>query len=303
MTLKQLEAFFWAAKLSSFAVAARRLHVTQSTLSKRIAELEGDLGKPLFDRTGQRAVLTDAGEQLVAHATQMLDIESRIRADLDVAASLRGTTRFGISELVASTWFPRFVARVRHLHPNLVLEPQVDLTRNLERRLERGELDFAIVPGPVPSTALSSDLLGELEYRWMAAPQRLAPGTRLTPAHFADNPVIMLSAEAGLSRALENWADSQQIVISRAVVCNSLSAVIALVIAGVGISLFPRAYVAPLIRAGKLAELSTTPAPHNLRYCFHWRSGDARSLVSTLRAIAGEEADFTASSALWPLTA
>ncbi|MGO4328540.1 LysR family transcriptional regulator [Cupriavidus sp. 2TAF22] len=302
MTLKQLEAFFWAARLSSFSVAAKRLHVTQSTLSKRIAELESDLGKALFDRTGQRAVLTDAGAQLVEHAMRMLDIESRIRADLDVAASLRGSTRFGISELVASTWFPRFVARVRDLHPNLVLEPQVDLTRNLEKRLERGELDFAIVPGPIASMALSFDVLGELEYRWMAAPQRLAPGTVLTPAHFEDNPVIMLSAEAGLSRALENWADSQQIVISRAVVCNSLAALIALVIAGVGISLFPRAYVAPLVRAGKLAELASTPAPQNLKYCFHWRGGDARSLVSNLRAIAGEEADFSATSALWPGT-
>ncbi|WP_420997677.1 LysR family transcriptional regulator [Cupriavidus sp. 30B13] len=302
MTLKQLEAFFWAAKLGSFSVAATRLNVTQSTLSKRIAELEADLEKPLFDRTGQRAVLTDAGEQLLGHATQMLEIESRIRADLDVVASLRGTTRFGISELVASTWFPRFVARVRDLHPHLVLEPQVELTKNLERRLERGELDFAIVPGPIASTALSHEVLGELEYRWMAAPQRLAPGTRLTPRHFEENPVIMLSAEAGLSRALESWADNQQIVISRAVVCNSLSALIALVIAGVGISLFPRTYVTPFIQAGKLGELASTPTPQNLRYCFHSRSGDARSLVSNLRAIAREEADFSVGSALWPVT-
>ncbi|SDD83038.1 DNA-binding transcriptional regulator, LysR family [Cupriavidus sp. YR651] len=299
MTLKQLEAFLWAARAGSFSVAATRLNVTQSTLSKRIAELEADLGRALFDRSGQRAALTDSGMQLLDHAAQMIELENRIRANLDAEASLRGTMRFGISELVASTWFPNFVARVRQRHPNLVLEPQVDLTRRLERSLERGELDFAIIPGPSPSTALSNDVLGELEYRWMAAPHRLPPGTLLTPNSFADHPVIMLGADSGLSRALESWAESQQIAFSRAVVCNSLSALIALVIAGAGISLFPLTYVAPLVRSGKLAELASPMQPHNLRYCFHWRSGDTRSLISTLRSIAKDVADFSEPSALW----
>jgi DNA-binding transcriptional LysR family regulator len=55
MTLKQIEAFYWAAKLGSFAIAAQRLHVTQSSLSKRIAELEQSVGATLFDRTNRSA--------------------------------------------------------------------------------------------------------------------------------------------------------------------------------------------------------------------------------------------------------
>lgn len=300
MTLKQLEAFYWAAKLGSFSVAAARLHVTQSSLSKRIAELEDDLGKALFDRTGQRSVITDAGERLLEHAAQILDIESRIRSDLGMASALRGSCRFGISELVASTWFPSLVARVRELHPNLVLEPQVDLTLNLERKLERGELDFAIIPGPCASPNLSQEKVGELAYKWMAAPQRLASGTVLTPRHFTEHPVIMLSAEAGLTLAIEKWAAQQKLEIPRALICNSLSALIAMVMAGVGISLFPQSYVEPFVRAGKLAELTSTPAPHNLSYYFQWRTGDTRAVVRSLKAVTMEEADFSASSPLWP---
>ena len=74
MTLKQLEAFYWAAASSSFAVAADRLHVSQSSLSKRIAELEGQLRKVLFDRSGHRAALTDAGQQLLPLARRMLGL-------------------------------------------------------------------------------------------------------------------------------------------------------------------------------------------------------------------------------------
>ena len=61
MTLKQLEAFYWAASAASFLVAAQRLHVSQSTLSKRIAELESQLRAPLFDRSGHRARLSASG--------------------------------------------------------------------------------------------------------------------------------------------------------------------------------------------------------------------------------------------------
>lgn len=68
MTLKQLEAFYWAATCASFAVAADRLHLSLSSLSKRIAELESALGLDLFDRSGHRAVLTAAGERLLPQA-------------------------------------------------------------------------------------------------------------------------------------------------------------------------------------------------------------------------------------------
>ena len=80
MTLKQLEAFYWAAKLGTFAIAAQRLHITQSSLSKRLIELETDLGQQLFDRNGRRATLTMAGEILLEQAGSMLEFERNIRA-------------------------------------------------------------------------------------------------------------------------------------------------------------------------------------------------------------------------------
>ncbi|MGT2489456.1 substrate-binding domain-containing protein [Cupriavidus basilensis] len=209
-----------------------------------------------------------------------------------MSGALRGSCRFGISELVASTWFPGLVARVRELHPHLVLQPQVDLTLNLERKLERGELDFAIIPGPSSSPNLSQEKVGELAYQWMASPERLASGTVLTARHFAEHPVITLSAEAGLTLAFEKWAAEQKLEIPRALVCNSLSALIALVIAGVGISLFSAILCGAFVRAGKLAELASQPAPHNLSYYFQWRTGDTRAVVRSLRTVTMEEADF-----------
>ncbi|MDQ6217597.1 LysR family transcriptional regulator, partial [Achromobacter insolitus] len=72
MTLKQLEAFYWAATCASFAVAAERLHLSVSSLSKRITELEEGLGQSLFDRSGHKAVLTDVGQRLLPQARDLL---------------------------------------------------------------------------------------------------------------------------------------------------------------------------------------------------------------------------------------
>jgi len=121
MTLKQLEAFYLAASLGSFALAAARVGVTQSSLSKRIAELEDVVGAELFDRSGKRARLTEAGQRLMPVVANMLQLKDSIRTEAHNATSLSGTCRFGISEFGAVMWLPSFVARIRREHPDLML--------------------------------------------------------------------------------------------------------------------------------------------------------------------------------------
>ena len=96
MTLKQLEAFYWAATCASFAVAAERLHLSVSSLSKRIAELEEALGQLLFDRSGHKAALTEAGQRLLPQAGDMLASAERIRASVAQSAGSSGRCRFGV---------------------------------------------------------------------------------------------------------------------------------------------------------------------------------------------------------------
>jgi DNA-binding transcriptional LysR family regulator len=291
MTLKQLEAFYWTATLGNFAAAAR-LHLTASTLSKRIAELETEFDTRLFNRSTQRALPTAAGERLVEHARQMLHIKSQIKTDLTTTTTIRGNCRFGISELVALTWFPRFAKRVQALYPELVLEPHVDLTERCVKRLERGELDFAIIPGPSESSALLGERICTLDYAWTASPERLPADTLLTARHFTDHPVILLEPEAMLTRIVNSWALQRRLEIRRALTCNSVSALIELTIAGVGISFFPLVYVDPLIRKGVLAKLVCDSELPKLHYHFQCRRDDSRLLLPTLRQLAMEEADF-----------
>lgn len=301
MTLKQLEAFYWATRLGTFATAAERLHVTQSSLSKRIAELEADIGHALFDRSGQRATLTAAGDALLPHAQKMLDLEQTIRCGLEVQGGLRGPCRFGISELSATTWFPSLARRVHIEHPGVELKPQVGLGKSLERLVERGELDFAVVTGAISSAAVASQTVAQVDFAWMAAPARLRRGTLLNAALLQQHPVILSTGDSGLTGALHNWTAAHGVQLREVVSCNSLTAILAMTVAGLGISFLPKAYVQPLAERQLLVALRSNPPLPLLDYHFIWRQNDSRHLVNMMRQLILEEVDFTVANPLWTL--
>jgi DNA-binding transcriptional LysR family regulator len=292
MTLKQLEAFYLAATLGSFALAAQRVHVTQSSLSKRIAELEAFLDTELFDRSSKRAQLTEVGQRLMPMAAQMLELKEGVKASISSPDALAGACRFGISELGALTWLPRFVARVRDLHPRLTLEPHVDLGRRLERQVARGELDFAIVPGPPDDLQMAAHLIGEVQFTWAAAAGRIKGRRALTFDELARHPVITMTEGSGVTRTFEVWAAEQGLRMQRIVASNSLMAIVGLTLADLGLSFLPRSFIKPWIERGALATFRSDPPLPSLRYCFVHRQDDRRAMVTTLLGCVRAEARF-----------
>src|SRR5262249_51503225 len=77
MNLRQLETFYWVAKLGSFSAAADRLNATQSTVSMRIQDLERDFGHTLFDRGRRGARITAMGRELMRYAEEVLRLSAR----------------------------------------------------------------------------------------------------------------------------------------------------------------------------------------------------------------------------------
>ncbi|WP_250479573.1 MULTISPECIES: LysR family transcriptional regulator [unclassified Caballeronia] len=295
-TLKQLEAFYWAASLGSFSVAATRLHLTQSTLSKRIAELEAALDVPLFDRSAQRSVLTEHGTRILGHAHKILQFEGEIHELLGTPPQLSGLCRFGVSELTALTWFPKFVARITTEHPALALEPYVDLAAGLERRLVRGEIDFAILPQSSQNNpTLTSVPLAMLDFAWMSSPKRIPAGTVLKSEDIGRYPILTMTAESRLTSEYESWATANRIHARRILACNSLSAIVGLTLADVGISFLPLLFMRNLVDAGQLNAFKTVPELPSIEYCFKWRTDDTRTFISALAKFAKEETDYTLS--------
>lgn len=300
MTLKQLQAFYWAATAATFGVAAERLHVSQSTLSKRIAELEGQLRKPLFDRSGHRAVLTEAGEQLLPLARRMLGLAEEMLATVaESGHGLGGHCRFGVGELAALTWLPDLVAQSRTLYPDLVLEPQVDLGAALEQRLESGELDFAVVAGYSSRSRIASESIAQVRFAWAAAPVLVGRQRQVSARLLQDNALITMPPAAGPTRMLEHWLAVNNLEAGRRLTCNNLAAIAGLVAAGVGIGLFPQGWLAKMAAREAVIELRSRPALPPLEYTFQFRRDDTRPLLARMQEVVRQTVDFTKPSPLW----
>ena len=299
MTLKQLEAFYWAATCANFTTAAQRVHLSISSLSKRLTELEQSLGRTLFDRSGHRATLTEAGQALLPEARQLLEAAAALKAGTAAPQGLSGRCTFGVGELTALTWLPKLVALVRQTHPALVLEPRVDIGSALEDGLERGELDFAVIAGRSSRSGIASQWLTEARFVWTASASVVGNARRMSPALLEHAALVTLPAGAGTTRILDDWLLAQGITAEQRLTCNHWGAIAGLLVEGMGIGFLPEGWASALAQRGRLRILESNPPLAPLPYAFQWRRDNLRPLVPLLRELALQTADFSGASQLF----
>lgn len=293
MTLKQLEAFYWAATCANFAMAAERLHVSTSSLSKRLVELEDSLGVQLFDRSGHKAVLTEAGERLLPRASALLLTADETRKSVHPDARIAGSCMIGVGELSALTWLPRLAAHAGQRFPDLRLEPHVDIGVALAERLRNGALDCAVIAGRSSDASISSHTVGEARFAWTASPSLAGRSARLSPRMLRDHPLVTLPPGAGTSRILDEWLMANDIEFAYRLNCNSWGAIAGLLIEGSGVGFLPESWARALSRRGALRVLNAAPALSPLVYTFQKRRTDARPLLAEMLAAVRATADFT----------
>jgi DNA-binding transcriptional LysR family regulator len=298
MTFKQLEAFYWAATCANFAIAAERLHLSVSSLSKRIVELEESLGVALFDRSGHRAVMTEAGQGLLPRALELLDAAAGIRNTFAPSAGLVGRCAFGVGELSALTWLPRFIAQVRAQYPKLVLEPYVDVGAVLETRVDNGELDFAIIAGRSSRQTVLSQPITQAQFVWTATPALVEQYGSVREMIRDRQPIIALPPGAGTTRLIDDWLLAHGIAAVERISCNNWGAIAGMLIASVGVGMLPEAWVRKLVRERLVCMLTDEHPLAPLTYSFQWRRGDSRPLVNQMLARAASAVDFCADARL-----
>lgn len=291
-TLKQLEAFYSAATCGNFSVAAEQLRISVSSLSKRLSELEICLGCALFDRSGRSAVITADGERLLPRAREVLESSSRLVASVRQRKTIQGRCRFGLSELSAMTWLADFVKLTELAHPDLLLEPQVGIGQTLERRLEDGELDFAVIAGPSSRSSLASEMVGQLRFSWAASPRVAKRRRHSLRQMFKSELLVTLPDGAGGTRLLDDWLAKSDMQIARRLTCNSWGGVVSMIVEGAGFGFMPQGW-AELLRSNDALEIVEDAVPMRpLGYAFLWKRGDIRPSVAEMRRLVKQVVDF-----------
>ncbi|WP_035015051.1 LysR family transcriptional regulator [Catenovulum agarivorans] len=137
-----IRSFLATAEEGSLSAAAHVLGLTQPTLSRQIQALESGLKVKLFERVGQRLVLTASGVELLQHARAMGDQAFNLSlAATGQSQQLEGTVTLSVSELTATHVLPKILAKIRTAEPGIHIEVVVT---NESSDLKKREADIAI---------------------------------------------------------------------------------------------------------------------------------------------------------------
>ncbi len=291
VTLKQLEALYWVVKLNGFAPAAHKLHTTQSAVSKRVQELEGQLGTPLFDRTLRSARLTERGEQVFATAQTMLAQADALLHEGAAPAPRR--IRIGVTEVTAMTWLPRFVATIYQAHPNVMIDPDVNTAVALRDKLLADEIDLMIAADGFRHERFKTVPVGHLRMDWMCKPGLLPQGDKpLRVQALQGQRILTQGPQSGTGVLFNEWFQTHGLKSSEVMVSNSLLAAQGLTLAGFGITYLPVALVRDLIDNGLLQVLNVRPMLPLARYAASIKLDNRSELLASVVRIAQETCDF-----------
>jgi len=292
VTFKQLEAFFWVVEAGGFAQAAKRLHTTQSAVSKRVQELESLFDTPLFNRSLRSARLTEKGAEMRLHAKRLLEQRDATVELFQRPEVLERHVRIGVTELTAMTWLPRLVSAIQADYPRVIIEPHVDASVTLRDMLLADKVDLMIVPEVFDDARFLSRRVGMVENAWMCKPGTVARKRRMQMRELAGHRLLTQDDRSGTGQLYNRWLGSIGIKSHNTVFSNSLVALIGLTVSGMGISYLPRKCLAPMVESGVLELLSVTPRLPPAPYAAICREDRPSALVVSIAKLAQAHCDF-----------
>ncbi|MBD2089606.1 LysR family transcriptional regulator [Microcoleus sp. FACHB-1515] len=246
--LSQVRAFVAVAECSNFGEAGLQLGVSQSAISHAIATLEDQLGVVLLTRGRHGAMLTPAGEQILPHARQMLQVLAAIGNEARLVRGLQGgQVRVSTFRSIATHILPEMIARFRQAYPQVSVS--LDLVRGsdgVEQALRQGRADIGFICVPVANPD-EFELWELMRDEYVAL---LPPDTQvdepLTWNELARFPLIFPPEEDYCAILIRNHLAQVAPHLKPSYRINEDSAIVSMVMQGLGATIIARLAAAPL---------------------------------------------------------
>jgi DNA-binding transcriptional LysR family regulator len=261
---RDIEAFNVVAVELSFRRAAERLAIDQSALSRRIRQLEENLGYQLIRRTTREVSLTVAGE-IFHERTRLLgsEIDAAVHAARVAAEGKRGQLRIAYMSFAAIEWMPRVVREFTQRYPDIDLELKYTRTNVQKIELARNNIDLGFMLGPLQHPQyevlqLSSDPLVAI----LPIDHRLSTRPDVSLADLARYPMVLGNmAEWDFFRqfVLDAFAQAGHPVQIKFEASNAMG-ILGLVSEGLGVSVYSQAIARFQPRTIMTKPISDCPA-------------------------------------------
>ena len=280
MDMDQIRTFLAVAANGSFLEAASRQHITQSTVSARIHNLENDLGVKLFIRNRSGASLTPAGRRFLRHAKSLVLTLEQARHDVGLPSRFRASITVGARIALWEGFLPQWVGGMRATAPDISISSEIGFEEDLMRRLIEGTLDIGLMYTPQHSPGLQVEhLFDDVLVLLTTDPAKPWPGQDYIavdwgPAFYAQHTNSYPDVERPAQVVNIGWLGIQ------------------LILTNGGSCFLPMRMARPLIQEGKLFQVPDSPQFPLPAYMVFARDSDSSVLeqaLSGLRALALSE--------------
>ncbi|WP_295730431.1 LysR family transcriptional regulator [uncultured Limosilactobacillus sp.] len=206
MELRVLRYFLAVAQYENMTKAARELLVSQPTLSKQLADLENELGAPLFIRAHRKITLTEEGEYLQTRAREIVELADQTAANIQAKEEVTGRLSIGAGESVGMRRIMRILSDLVQDYPDVRIHLVSGNADEMESSLKRGTIDFAVLMGQRSLKDYHHLSLPERD-RWGLVLRRddsLAKKDVITPNDLLNRP-LLVSAEGLEEHRFQDW--------------------------------------------------------------------------------------------------
>ncbi|CAK9891234.1 MULTISPECIES: LysR family transcriptional regulator [Pseudomonas] len=274
MEFKQLRSFLEVVHRGGFTQAAQTLHISQSAVSKQVAQLEQDLGVPLLERQGSQLHLTAAGKIVLERGEAMLRLRQELLSELDDLSQLaRGELRLGLPLLGSDALFARLFAEYRRRYPNISIQLFEGGSRSVEQAVLSGELELGGSLTPSDPAFACQPFCNEPLDALLPIDHPLATAGQVSLAQLADTPFLLYQRSFVLNDRLLGACQQLGFVPKEGGRSGQADFLAALVAAGQGVVLLPSVVARGLERPGVVRLALSEPTDLRWDIAFIWRQG------------------------------
>jgi DNA-binding transcriptional LysR family regulator len=286
MDNQNLKAFITVAEIGSFSEAADRLYLTQSAISKRIALLEQQIGKRLFDRIARQVSLTEAGNELLPRARRILqEYENALQAINDLSGEASGTLRLAISHHLGLHRLPPILKQFAQQYPNVTLDIEFMDSEKAYEKILHGESEVAVITLALESHHnINSKKIWNDPLRFICAQDHpLAALKQPALQDLAEYPIILPGLNTYTGRIIQNLFQKEGIPLKAPMSTNYLETISTMVEIGLGWSVLPET----LVRDLHVMPFEAVSIERELGYIHHMKRSLSNAAVGFLGLMDG----------------
>lgn len=287
MDLRLLKTFLQVAKFRNMTKAAERLHFSQPAVTAQICSLEDELKVHLFDRSGKRLILTEAGKNFVGYAERLLSLYEEAKNVMTGFESGADTLRLGVSTQMINHFLPKILSKLQSQLPQVFISIEVCMnTQEVLKGVTEYRYDLGFIHGENTMPRLRSHGVWTEEVLWVASPEFV----RQHP-NIKESPIINYNEGSVFRAKFDDFF--KDTVFHSSIEYSDSAAIKQAVLSGLGISYLPKSLVEEEITRGDLVILEQSPSLHLLVSLVYHTQKVFTSPICTLLAIIAElsEAD------------